>query len=88
MMVFSIAMIKGIRADTKGKQYHPHFKGYIMNDIDPKQGKAAEKKRQQGTMNGTGQRSADTHSIPVNIKLHKGEQKYEKATSLQNNNPY
>ncbi len=55
MVVFFITMIKRIRANAKGQQNHTHFKNSIMNNIDTKQRQAAQKERQQGTMNRTGQ---------------------------------
>lgn len=59
-MMFPVSMVKGIGADEKSKHNHPCFKINIMNNVDPKQWKTAEKQRQQCTMYSTGQRGPDT----------------------------
>ena len=41
MMVFYITVIKRIAADTQRQKNHPHFKEYIVNDINSEQGKTA-----------------------------------------------
>jgi hypothetical protein len=41
-----------------------------MNDIDAKERKTGQEKRQQGAMNGTGQRSTNPQSIPIDLKFH------------------
>ncbi len=58
-----------------------------MNDIDAKQRKTAEEQGQQGTMNGTGQRSPDAPCVPIDPVFHKEQQMYKKATLLQKKRP-
>ena len=59
VVVFAVTMPEGIRADGQRQYDHSHFKTRMMDDINTKQGKAAEKKREKGTVNGTGQRGPD-----------------------------
>lgn len=55
MVVFFIPVVKRIGPDQKGQHDHACLKAHIVNDVQAKQGKAAEEKRQQGTMDRTGQ---------------------------------
>lgn len=69
-MMFFITMVKGIRANTKGQPDHAGFKSSVMNDVHTKQREAAEKQWQQCTMNGAGQRSGNSQSIPIDLVFH------------------
>lgn len=55
VVVLFIAMVEGIRPDHQGQPDHTNLESEMMNDIDAKKREGAEKQRQQGTMNGTGQ---------------------------------
>ena len=37
MMMFPVAMIKGIGPDAEGQQNHTSFKSQVMNNVDTKQ---------------------------------------------------
>ena len=60
MMMLFITMIQCIGTDTQSQEDHTRFKKKIINDINAKQGQAAEKQWQQGTMYSAGQRSPDS----------------------------
>jgi len=55
MVVFAIAMPKGIGADGKGQEYHEIFECCVLNQLYPEYGKTGHHQRQEGAMNGTGQ---------------------------------
>lgn len=60
MVMLFIAMIQRIRTDPQRQYDHEDFERSIMDNINAKQGKTGKKQRQQGTMNGAGQRSPDS----------------------------
>jgi protein SCO1/2 len=79
VVMFPVTMVKGIASDGECEHDHSRFKRLILNDIDPEKGEAAQEHGQQGTVNSTGQRSADSKGIPVYSNFHEGGQKYEKS---------
>jgi hypothetical protein len=66
----AVTMRKRIHTYAERKQNHTCFKRLVFDNIDSKQGQAGEKKRQQGTMNGTGQRGRNAQNIPVHPHFH------------------
>jgi len=75
VVVFPVAVKQGIGANAQGQDNHAGLKENIMDNIGTKNGQAGKEKGQQGTMNGTCQRSADTQSIPIDPEFHKRGQK-------------
>lgn len=73
-MVFSIAVVQRVRTNAQSEGDHEDLKKGIMYNINTKQGKACKEQGQKGAMNGTGQRSPDTQSIPIDFYFHKGQQ--------------
>lgn len=55
MVVFAIAMPKGIGTDGKSQEYHEVFESSILNELHPEYGKTCHHQRQEGAMNSTGQ---------------------------------
>jgi hypothetical protein len=64
------AMAKGQDPQYKRKDDHAGFKEGVVDDIDAQKGKAAQKKRQYGAVNCTGNGSADPQNILVNFQFH------------------
>jgi len=64
MMLF-VTMKKRNPSNYKGKGNHGIFKCLIFNDIHPKKRKRIQKKRQNGTMNGTCQRCSNPNDIQI-----------------------
>lgn len=83
VVVFFVPVVQRIRTNAKGQDNHSCFKNYIMNDIDSKQWQAAEEQRQQGAMDGAGQRCPDAQCVPIDLQFHGKGQMYKKATMLQ-----
>jgi len=55
MVVTPEPMVKGVDTNGQCQPDHADLKSQIIDDIDAEQGQTGQEKREQGTMNGTGQ---------------------------------
>jgi len=70
MMMFFVAMIKGIAANQKCQGNHCPFKKHIVNDVNAKQRQTGKEHRQKRTMNGAGHRGGNSNSVPIDPVRH------------------
>ena len=55
MVVEPVAMPEGIGTHQQGQYDHADLKTQMVNDIDTEKRETGKEKRQEGTVNGTGQ---------------------------------
>jgi hypothetical protein len=77
------AMIKRIQSYCRCQQDHEHFEIRVIDNIKSKQWERLQEQRQQGAVDGAGERSTDTQSVPIDLYSFHEAQIYLNATLLQ-----